>query len=125
MRIDEMPSGREMDKAISQYVFGNTEFVCHNCEDDYHVVDRQGLVAYVPVPNYSIDISAAWEVAEKLRITVTPDIGHGWKAAWCNASGSGETTWVGMTNRRKWIIAETAPLAICRAALEAMGVMGI
>ncbi len=66
MRIDELPAGREMDKAISRYVFGNNEFVCRNCEDDYHIVDRQGLIAYIPVSNYSTDIAAAWEVEEKL-----------------------------------------------------------
>ena len=70
---------------------------------------------------YSSDIAAAWEVVEKMGITVTP--GHnGWKAAKCNAGGSGETTWVGLTNHQEFTEADTAPLVISLCALKAKGI---
>lgn len=117
MRIDEMQAGRKMDKAVSQYVFGNTEFVCRNCEDDYHVVDRQDLTAYIPVPNYSTDIAAAWEVLNKFThkkpcINYLNDLWNpvGWH---CHIDGHHAEG------------CDTAPLAICRCALMAMGVTEI
>ncbi len=64
---------------------------------------------------YSTDISAAWEVVEKLKdnpdfadITIT--------YPWCVALNYNfETGWIKGE-------ADTAPLAICRAALKALGV---
>lgn len=116
MLIDEMPAGRKMDKAVSQYVFGNTEFVCRNCEDDYHVVDRQDLTAYIPVPNYSTDIAAAWGVVAWMKdwqISIDWLIGE-WQVVF-NIDDDGE----------HYSLADTASLAICRAALKAMGVTEI
>lgn len=117
MKIDEMPAGREMDKAISQYVFGNKEFVCRHSDDDYHVVNEQnGLIAYLYVPHYSINIAAAWEVVEKMEMWVVPaHDSQGDRAGW-NACPYGDYSKYGATN------ANTAPLAICRAALKALGV---
>lgn len=116
MRIDEMPAGIEMDKAISQHVFGNTEFVCRNCEDDYHVVDRQGLTAYIPVPRYSTDIAAAWEVWDILKNKY-----HELILSWCDDMYD----LLVCDSKGHYLFsseADTAPLAICRCALKAMGV---
>lgn len=73
------------------------------------------------LPRFSTDLAAAWIVAEKRAITVTP-IGNKWGAAWCNFSQSGETTAVGMTNGRDWVVCDSAARAICLAALQAVGV---
>jgi len=65
------------------------------------------------IPHYSTDISAAWEVVEKLR------------GVWDIRSMS--KTWVailsvqvGTSDKRVGEEAETAPLAICLAALKAV-----
>lgn len=120
MRIDEMPAGREMDKAISQHVFGNTEFVCRNCEDDYYTVDRQGLTAYIPVPHYSTDMVAAWEIVEKFNkeswwvvIEVFDD------ATWCKIFAHNKSTNEAVTDNNQM------PLAISRCALKVAGVTEI
>lgn len=84
-------------------------------EDGWWLEEDRYRDGFPRVPHYSTEISAAWEVAEKLHLTVTPGI-RGWRAARCNWSQSGETTAVGMTNHRQWVEAETAPLAICLAA---------
>jgi hypothetical protein len=86
-------------------------------ENDF---DEEWVVIREPQP-YSTDIAAAWTIAEKRAITVTP-IGTRWGAASCNFSQSGETTAVGMTNGRSWIVCDSAPRAICLAALKAVGV---
>ena len=118
MKIDKMPAGREMDKAISQYVFGNKKFICRNCDDDYHAVSEQGgLVAYIYVPHYSTDIEAAMEVACFLRdkgashvqLNIFPDL-------------FGCIVWKDDIRLMASNHGESLPLSICRAALEAMGV---
>lgn len=123
MKISEMPAGREMDVMVAKYIMVGMELAsvmdCFGCP----MVYKDDEITCCP--HYSTDIAAAWEVAERVRLTVTPAIGHGWEAAWCNASGSGERNWVGTTNGRKWHYGDTAPLAICRAALLAMGVSEI
>lgn len=130
MNIDEMQAGREMDKAISQYVFGNTKFVCRECEDDYHVVNEQnGLIAYIPVPEFSTDITAAWEVVEKMQL-----LGFRYAIGKTSIANGERITHKAMFQknfpepfrknykRYKTSRALTAPLAICRAALKALGV---
>lgn len=70
------------------------------------------IVPFLPIgfiKPYSTDISAAWEVVERLDGTYEPTIerhGPGWTAWFDSASA--------------W--AETAPHAICLAALKACGV---
>ncbi len=116
MRIDEMPAGREMDKAISQHVFGNTEFCCKDYDDDYHAIKEPNgcFVNYELVPRYSTDIAAAWEVLNKFThkepcINYLNDLWNpvGWH---CHIDGHHTEG------------CDTAPLAICRCALKVEGV---
>lgn len=68
----------------------------------------------IEIPHYSTDIAAAWDVVEKLKIKGFDFVLH-WKTAWeC-------IFWFG---RDKWFESncETAPRAICLAALKAVGV---
>ena len=66
----------------------------------------------VPLPHWSTDMSDAWELAEEMQMTITPN--HCYpvvKARWCvdtELKGEGELWLVG---------AETAPIAICRVYL--------
>jgi hypothetical protein len=72
------------------------------------------------LPHYSSDIAAAWTLAEKLNISVlcsadgwyageTADIAHG---DWCKE----------VFVKGDWTLADTAPLAICKAALKTKGI---
>jgi|CXWL01.1.fsa_nt_gi hypothetical protein len=81
--------------------------------------DRRGaIIPYWDEPCYSTDISAAWLVVEKLRE-------RGWKIelfgrtdCWCVLfeQGPNHTLQTAIED------ADTAPLAICLAALKAVGV---
>lgn len=65
----------------------------------------------------STKIEAAWEVVEKLKIVVVPITTGGWIArAGMDIPRDGDEIWTGGTG---WSDADTAPLAICRAALRA------
>jgi len=80
--------------------------------------DRDGNVH----PKFSTDIAAAWQVVEKMRDT----LGH-WELAHhildprkCYAEFGGEyEPYDGWHNCKGCALADTAPLAICRAALLA------
>jgi hypothetical protein len=114
----------ELDALVATHVLGWTEvapFKQVHAHDPILQGVRPGVIASpytgykprVPVPNYSRDIAAAWEVLEKVRgpgVEVRLFSG-GWKAGWTCEVGS-----LASTTR------ETAPLAICLAALEAVGV---
>lgn len=140
MQVDNMPAGREMDILIAEKVMeidtdgywittvdANTsncgtislEWLKNNPTFDINRIDKDGWE--YEGPQYSTDMSPAWEVAEKLKLAVIPR--HpGWACAHCRAVVDGGPTWIGVADEHGWTKAETAPLAICRAALKAMGV---
>lgn len=121
--IENMPAGREMDALIGEKVMGlcahDWKLVPHEDDDGVcRICQKCHLEFWGLCPplygchygSYSTDISAAWEVVEKLRMFVLP---FG-KTDWCS------------TNIRNYrgafeniAVADTAPLAICRAALLA------
>jgi hypothetical protein len=120
MNYDEMPAGREMDALVAEKVFGTT--APHRIMAAHHL------------PPFSTDIEAAWEVVEKMRdrmagviyfppSSVEPPRGS-WVAGVQDA-GSMVAWFEGMLygdppdQILPWSYAETAPLAICRAALKA------
>ena len=116
MNVNEilsMPAGREMDALILASVFDVMVF-----RDEGGEPYRIGFFQEnEPVWNYSGNISSAWAVVEKLAgedselsIHITGEYpGGGWRCVLGNAFVDYEVT------------AETAPLAICRAALLARG----
>jgi hypothetical protein len=71
-----------------------------------------------PVPFYSDDIVAAWEVADAFSILVSPCLTGGWGAGQFNGTtehpDGGQRFCVAGT----WAEAPEAPLAICRAVLK-------
>jgi hypothetical protein len=102
-----MVPGRELD-ALVEY---NIMRIWAQATNFVHWKENTQL----PIPKYSTDISAAWEVAEKLAedwadfaIGTTSYTTPQWSASW-GFDGYG---WDSEE-------AETAPLAICRAALSA------
>jgi hypothetical protein len=109
-----MAAGRDLDALVAEKVMG------HEVHRDVRwrepaILGPGQRIANTPMPRYSTDIAAAWAVIQKLMEThfmyslnASHESGH-----WCvfyPASGSpveGE-------------YADTAPLAICRAALAAV-----
>lgn len=91
-----MPAGREMDVTVG-----------------YHVMDLHGPPWIYP--KYSTDIAAAWEVLDTEAVREwmfeMEPVGNGM----LRIIGKAESSYSGAT-----IIADTAPLAICRAALLAV-----
>ncbi|OMD34799.1 BC1872 family protein [Paenibacillus odorifer] len=122
--IQGMKPGREMDALIAEKVLGWTDIrrvnpaVIHSFSADGNHANfgfSPVLYKHVPFPLYSTDISAAWEVVEKLRIAVTPQsIGApeelSYMAEYENAP------YVEL----KRVFAKTAPEAICKCALLAV-----
>jgi hypothetical protein len=99
MDIGTMPAGPEMDALVAEKVMGYTSWA-------------------FGVPRYSTNLETAWEVVEKMKpvwvnfrlsfgpyLVVDGKLANGWELepAWCSPRcGYGET----------------APLAICRAAIK-------
>ena len=116
--ILKMPAGREMDALIAKHVMGTSPRIVKReyssgfeliSQDWKEVVDRE-LAA---MRHYSTDIAAAWQVVEKIPGAVSlqrMDSGASWRAWYQPTPGSFSA----------WTQSETAPLAICHAALLAM-----
>lgn len=138
--IDAIPAGRELDVLIAEWV---TEWKARHIEDkcngEYFIRcgacgayghgncygngagaiqikcgESRACCDNAWMPNYSTDISAAWEIAEKLKLTITPKVDATEKSRWLADT---RLAW----HEEPWLAyGATAPLAICRAALKAM-----
>ena len=115
-----MSAGRELDAMVAEKVMGWTMapdgcwvIVTHNDPDD-GLGPRQADETWSP----SRDISAAWDVFERLSDRLPcimlnqPNDNH--PREWCVEWFDGEQT-------LDIVTADTAPLAICLAALKALG----
>lgn len=118
-----MDAGRELDALIALQVFGYTL--------DYEFADTMGAPCvrelrdqydeWGMLPHYSTDMSDAWLVVAKLR-----------EREWFFDIGDKPSDLDNLKSPRVWNAfvdrttrgpdADTAPLAICRAALAALGV---
>lgn len=128
MRIDQMPAGREMDSLIAERVMGWTVF--YGEHNGYDLLDDEIANGYPPdeepegvpfeIPNYSTDIAAAWEVVEKMKnyLFVCGRTDDGIWEAYFFPVNSG----IGKLSEAH---GDTAPSAICRAALKTMKVVEI
>ena len=113
-----MHAGRELDAVIAARVFGYTldyEFADMEMPPAPHVKElRDGYDEWGVLPYYSTDIGDAWAVVEHFRAfelrTYTKNI----HKIYCLLWGEGLTPPTGSA------IADTAPLAICLAALAAL-----
>jgi hypothetical protein len=144
--IDDMPAGRDLDAMVAEYVMGITiharDWPCGpdlECggyqaarwweigpdgveemypdrgpvyDDPRWPAAPDGHRMLFPVPFYSTDLVDAWAVVDKVRTWV--------RAAWLLSC---EDDWQASVTQDRAIYGvhtgETAPLAICRAALHA------
>jgi hypothetical protein len=122
-----MKPGRELDALIAEKVFGHPverdeRGVLSIGPADWDWIRNEGHELMNPVPAYSEDIAAAWEVVQKV-----------WGAAWFRLErtdkypeatpvwDAGEITYsMGENGIHNPVEGETAPHAICLAALKAV-----
>jgi hypothetical protein len=145
MRGNNLSPGCELDELIAEKIMGWTRYDQHPSSriqidpeltrvsmqyfDQYdYLVDRRPwwvplgsrlIDATTEIPNYSTDISAAWELVEKLRRDHKAIVIH-------SASGSldAHSIWSCEVIYGDHVIEQfgkTAPHAICLAALKAVG----
>lgn len=120
--IEKMPAGREMDVLIAKHVMGLTvtsseEMAYRRTEYGYSDLHR------IDARKYSEDISAAWLVVEKLAKepcawyihSINLTTGLRYNADYWEETDSPDGKIISYN-----ATAETAPLAICRAALMAV-----
>jgi hypothetical protein len=99
------PAGREIEALIELAIFNRT--LTSAASDASYIKTPNGYEDLRRNKHYSTDISAAWEVVEKLKPQfqeITIDADKDWRCYFDSACA----------------FAETAPLAICRAALLAV-----
>ena len=113
-----MQAGRELDAMVAEKVMGWNIINKHMGSPPKETWDEDTVVCIAPIPHYSTDIAAAWKVVEKMQYFQKPSqMGHPLHLKYC--------WWV-----NKWwacvesseALEETAPLAISKAALKAVGV---
>lgn len=120
---DALPAGRELDALVAEKVMGWIEVqkqpianaLGQHVMDDYVGKPSPGPV--VMVPRYSTMISEAWKVADKLRATAQ------FVAVISGKGPQGVQPWICKVNREGGFLeerADTAPHAICLAALKAV-----
>ncbi len=119
IQTDEMGAGREMDALIAERVMG---FVVEPVGGNYRyyndtIAHERGGKWTSPVPAYSTEIAAAWEVVEFLReagshIQIETQDGY-FCEIWSDRGGKLELF---QQEGEGW--AETPALAICRAAIS-------
>lgn len=137
MNIDELKAGRELDALVAEKVMGWEVCNSERGAPPRKTWDKNTIAMSCPIPHYSTDIAAAWEVLCKFKrnnpwecgdiLLVwgnygedgAPKAPHGQicypqKLAWLCRIENEKGEYVG--------IAESAPLAICLAALKAVGV---
>lgn len=131
VEIDKLEAGPELDALVAEKVMG-----CQPRRIDYH--GREQIICPCPITSeyrhphggfkydepddellrYSTDIAAAWEVVEKCVPYVKVD-------ARGLSTEAGHFRWVCQiwngSSKEILGLAQTAPLAICRAALKAVG----
>jgi hypothetical protein len=113
--ILNMPAGREMDIKIHVEIMGWMELDNSLRLSKSRIFNKPevGTMYDYNVPNYSTDIAAAWQVVDEM-----------WEKGFFHElakARGGEIARIGNKEKDTGdVFAETAPLAICRAALLAM-----
>lgn len=106
--ILNMPAGREMDAEIIEKVFGRILIKPRSEALKYPHTDW-GSTTVNEIPHFSTDIADAWEVVDKV-----PNPSQFFD---CEKF---EGKWTASFGGQYVVAADTAPLAICRAALLAV-----
>lgn len=103
-----MKAGRELDALVADKIMGLKVY------GQFHENDRG---VRIHVPRYSTNIEDAWKVVEKMENTHRFSLHrtvkeNGWQVIF----------WDIETDAHRSLVAETAPLAICLAALRCKGI---
>ena len=114
-QIVDLPAGTELDQLVAEKVMGWNRFIY-----PFLFWTDADRVMRDQIPVYSTNISAAWEIVKKLA-SGNWTMHLEWKGADRNYANTAE---VGFSSLKEPYLAhstaDTAPLAICRAALKAM-----
>lgn len=113
--MGELVAGSQLDALIYEQFFGGQPGEWYDIDDDL-------------APHYSTDIAAAWQLVEKIwRTRKTDDL---YPHDYLRLEYSGDTWYVSLTydaaldcgHQSETMLSEgdTAPLTICRAALQAV-----
>ncbi len=115
-----MRPGRELDSAIAQKIMGYTIKVKQKA------LWEETPLGERPLRNYSRDISAAWEVVEKMNITLIPIQENQWFAlvgrdeAWSSPAAFIQYLQAGEFAKSGAAVGEIPALTICLAAIKAI-----
>jgi hypothetical protein len=111
---------RKLDALVAEHVFGHILAYMSEQDVELCIVVDQATATFDVIPHYSSDIAAAWEVVAVLRggldfhlsATFRGSTDEHWRAAFTPIHvGDG------------WhAVGDTAPLAICLAALKVRGI---
>jgi len=117
---DRETKNTAFDARIAEDVFGE-KFELHPTFGGYYRPWAKDPIAFEPCPAYSADIRAAWMVLEKLLSILPHEDIH--MEHWSDGESSGwrVSTCFEIGEWKEWVEADTLPMAICKAALKAMG----
>ena len=133
--MPEMVAGRELDALVAEKVMGMVVMACRDIDGEWWSDPNEmftGKEVCVPprwghareLPLHSTSIRYAWEVWEKLiadgwypDLTTTYSAKANGLVYGCELQRGGDGT-----KDHYWVQATTAPLAICLAALAAVGI---
>ena len=121
MDIDKMEAGREMNVIVHMEVFDEPRNVPAMRDPEYLYESSEAGWVKVEAPPYSTDISAAWQVVEKMSETWEFSLNYQdnkykfllWKPEWVTSN-------LYQARECKEGVSNTVPLAIGRASLKCM-----
>jgi hypothetical protein len=131
MDIDKLEAGPALDALVAEKVMG-LEVNRHEgrrdpclCSLDITREQEKSFCAG-PLPKYSTDIASAWEVVEKLLPLMVDLTNHDrrrrWRCVFFDRDGGNDGFIPELkTKFQEYTVCDDAPLAICRAALKAVG----
>lgn len=115
--MSDLPAGRELDALVAEEVMGYER-------DEALAMSQYPSKDPAALPRFSTDIAAAWQVADRVGISVLK-IPTGWAAGvWPEGEDNRGEYRSGECydgDFKHYAEADTAPLAICYAALTAVG----
>ena len=105
-----------VNNELTEGTHGNNPFL--RVVDDYDVE----YIEYYDLPDYWNEIEHAFEIAEKLKLTLYPSY-DSWQVFSSNTSGSSrDTKWIGTTNNQEWVKSKYPSHAICLGALKILNI---
>lgn len=115
-----MNAAREVDLAIARDVMGHT--ISQQKREVYEATPQGSR----PLRRYSTDIAAAWEVAQKMAVSLIPIEDGSWfalagqRGGWKSPGDFLRYLSAGEFAKAGAAVDQSAPLAICLAALRAV-----